>query len=604
MFKSLRIAIMPMLLVPAVAHAWWNDDWDFRKQLTLDTSVTGADVKGAVSNAPVLVRLHTGNFPYFTDAKPDGSDIRFVAADDKTPLKFHVEAYDSANEIALIWVKVPSIAGNSSSEKIWMYYGNAEAPAGQDAAGTWDTPQALVYHFDNATGAPQDRTAYGNHARAANAVYNPASLIGGGARFTGDNSITVGSSPSLRMTPDQGYTFAAWIKLDGPQQDAALLYSRDGDSALTFGVREARLFARYRNAQGKVFEIPADGTLNAGVWNHVALTLGAGRIAIYINGNETAAANATLTEKGGDLVLGSTGDANYFVGEMDEVQIANVARSADWIKIAARGQGAEASLLHYADDEQNKSGGGTSYFSVILQNVTVDGWVVIVLLAVMAAISWIVMIGKGLVITRVRKDNRTFLEQFKRLGARDPDALDANDSAEDKELENSPLSQALFGKHDHFQSSALYHIYHTGIQELHHRVGRAAGAQAAGLSHQSVDAIRAALDAAVVRETQKLNGQMVLLTIAISGGPFLGLLGTVVGVMITFAAIAASGDVNINAIAPGIAAALVATVAGLAVAIPALFGYNYLLSRIKECVADMHVFVDEFVTKLAEHYGR
>jgi biopolymer transport protein ExbB len=96
---------------------------------------------------------------------------------------------------------------------------------------------------------------------------------------------------------------------------------------------------------------------------------------------------------------------------------------------------------------------------------------------------------------------------------------------------------------------------------------------------------------------------MVLLTIAISGGPFLGLLGTVVGVMITFAAIAATGDVNINAIAPGIAAALVATVAGLAVAIPALFGYNYLASSIKTIVSDMHVFVDEFISKTAEHYG-
>ena len=96
---------------------------------------------------------------------------------------------------------------------------------------------------------------------------------------------------------------------------------------------------------------------------------------------------------------------------------------------------------------------------------------------------------------------------------------------------------------------------------------------------------------------------MVLLTIAISGGPFLGLLGTVVGVMITFAAIAASGDVNVNAIAPGIAAALVATVAGLGVAIPALFGYNYLNTRIKEINADMRVFVDEFVTRIAEHYS-
>ena len=95
---------------------------------------------------------------------------------------------------------------------------------------------------------------------------------------------------------------------------------------------------------------------------------------------------------------------------------------------------------------------------------------------------------------------------------------------------------------------------------------------------------------------------MVLLTIAISGGPFLGLLGTVVGVMITFAAIAAAGDVNINAIAPGISAALLATVAGLAVAIPALFGYNILITRNKNVSADMHVFVDEFVTRMAELY--
>ena len=106
-----------------------------------------------------------------------------------------------------------------------------------------------------------------------------------------------------------------------------------------------------------------------------------------------------------------------------------------------------------------------------------------------------------------------------------------------------------------------------------------------------------------MRENQRLSERMVLLTIAISGGPFRGLLGTVVGVMITFASIAAAGDVNVNAIAPGIAAALVATVAGLGVAIPSLFGYNYLASRIKNLSADMQIFVDEFVTRAAEAHG-
>jgi len=111
------------------------------------------------------------------------------------------------------------------------------------------------------------------------------------------------------------------------------------------------------------------------------------------------------------------------------------------------------------------------------------------------------------------------------------------------------------------------------------------------------------VEATMIREIQRLNSQMVVLTISIAGGPFLGLLGTVVGVMITFAAIAAAGDVNVNAIAPGIAAALVATVAGLAVAIPALFGYNYLIGRIQALTADMQVFVDELTTRIAENHS-
>jgi biopolymer transport protein ExbB len=138
-----------------------------------------------------------------------------------------------------------------------------------------------------------------------------------------------------------------------------------------------------------------------------------------------------------------------------------------------------------------------------------------------------------------------------------------------------------------------------GVTEIKKRLARSRGGI---ISDQQLITIRAVLDACFVRETKQLNNLMVVLTIAISGGPFLGLLGTVVGVMITFAAIAATGDVNINAIAPGIAAALVATVAGLGVAIPALFGYNYLLSSIKNLTSEIQVFVDEFIARTGETY--
>ena len=212
-----------------------------------------------------------------------------------------------------------------------------------------------------------------------------------------------------------------------------------------------------------------------------------------------------------------------------------------------------------------------------------DGWAVIAILAVMLAISVSVMISKGVYIGSVARSNAKFLALYDKAGT------DMHQLINVAEQQGAEL-----------QKSVLYKLCEAAIAELTRRAQEGGGAIV--LSSQAVATLRAKLDRSTAYETQKLYSMMVLLTIAISGGPFLGLLGTVVGVMITFAKIAAAGDVNVNAIAPGISAALVATVAGLAVAIPALFGYNYLVTRIKDITTEMHVFTDEFVTRLAETY--
>jgi biopolymer transport protein ExbB len=229
--------------------------------------------------------------------------------------------------------------------------------------------------------------------------------------------------------------------------------------------------------------------------------------------------------------------------------------------------------------------------------VTIDGWVVIGLTGIMFVMAMVVMTIKIVVLRRVRKDNLAFLAAYEALPSEaDLGELDHEETAEEQAVSQSEFMTAIAGNHEHFQSSPLYHVYHMGIREMNKRVGRTNRP----LSSEALQAIQTALDAILVRETQRLNSKMVLLSIAIAGGPYLGLLGTVVGVMITFAVIAASGDVNINAIAPGIAAALLATVAGLAVAIPALFAYNYLTVQIKDVIADMRVFSDEFIAMIAE----
>jgi biopolymer transport protein ExbB len=271
-----------------------------------------------------------------------------------------------------------------------------------------------------------------------------------------------------------------------------------------------------------------------------------------------------------------------------------------------------APLVVYGGDAQKDSSGGESYFVTTLRNVTVDGWVIIGILGVMFLASILVMAGKAFYLSRVARGNSKFLAEFHRLRD-DPAALEKREGAKEgasadafaENGEGSQVVSALTASSSAYGVSTLWKLYHHGMQETMKRLeGQTAGAaRVRTLSPQSIEAIRATLDASLTRMSQRLSAQMVLLTISISGGPFLGLLGTVVGVMITFAAIAATGDVNINAIAPGTAAALVATVAGLGVAIPCLFGYNYLNTRVKEITADMRVFVDEFVTRIAETYS-
>src|ERR1700730_2155842 len=221
---SVKLFAVAAALVPALALAtsWWNNDWKFRKEVSFDASPAGADVAGTPQDVPVLVRLSLANFSYFNDTKPDGSDFRVVAGDDKTPLKFHFEKYDPQNQMALLWVRVPQITGGSKTEKIYAYYGNPDAPAGADNTGTYDASQTLVLSFTETSGIPTDATAYKNNPSASTAVLTPAAIIGGGAKFAGKESITVPATASLRLLPNQGFTASAWLRIESAQTATVL----------------------------------------------------------------------------------------------------------------------------------------------------------------------------------------------------------------------------------------------------------------------------------------------------------------------------------------------------------------------------------------------
>jgi biopolymer transport protein ExbB len=595
------------------AGSWWNGDWKYRKEIGFDLSATGADVAGTAQDVPVLVRLSLANFSYFNDTKPDGSDFRVMAGDDKTPLKFHIERFDAQNQMAFLWIAVPRLTGGAKSDKAYLYYGNPSAAGAADAPGTFDVNQALVLEFDQSSGLPLDATAYKNNPGASSAELQPASLIAGGAKFSGGQVIAVPASPSLRLLPNQGLTASAWVKVDGAQKQAYLLALAEQGRELVLGIDGTRAFARYAGGGAPVTVTQSNGELSAGDWHQLALTAGAGQLILYVDGTAAGQASVALQEIGGTLTIGaSSSNGNFLAGEVDEVSVAKSVRSSDWIRAVARSQGTAAPLVVYGADGQKEGGGQASYFVTIAKNLTVDGWVVIVICLTMLVVALGIMLLKALYLGRVERANGRFLRDYHHMaatadaGTLDQGALDQKVSADEDALEEEgPTMAALAGAEGKYGASTLFRLYHMGVAELNKRIaGRAAGAQRAlVLSPQSIEAIRASMDATQTRLQQRLSSQMVLLTIAISGGPFLGLLGTVIGVMITFAAIALSGDVNINAIAPGTAAALAATVAGLGVAIPCLFGYNWLNTRIKSISANNRVFLDEFVARLAEQYS-
>jgi biopolymer transport protein ExbB len=628
-----------LTLLPSPARAWWNDDWQLRKKITIDASASGANITDAIGATPVLIRLHVGNFR-FASAKDDGSDLRFVAGDDKTPLKFHIEKFDSLLAEALVWVAVPNLQAGAKTE-IWLYSGNKKAVASGDAKGTYDPDTLAVYHFNERGTPASDSSVWANNAQS---IGQPAegAMIGTGLRLDGHTPVTLPAAPSLALVASAPLTWSAWIKPAVLQPNAVLYSRRDAANGLAIGLDNGVPFVEVTNA-GAVQRSGTGAPVAQDAWHHLAVVANAGQITLYLDGNPYASLAAalpalnTIALVGGDSASAAppapaappatpaaadaatatptaTPDATTpapeaapaaaavaamggFTGDIDELQIAKIARPLGFIKLAAIGQGPDqAKLVSFSVDEETASW-LSGYFAVILKSVTLDGWVVIGILMVLAAVSWVVMFDRASYLNKQSRANARFMKSFRELAA-DLTMLDQGDPDEISTLGGRIVEADA----KIMQASSLYRIYHIGAAEIRHRFAQN-GKRAPILSATSIAAIRAALDSGYVKETQRLNRLMVVLTIAISGGPFLGLLGTVVGVMITFAAIAESGDVNVNAIAPGIAAALVATVAGLVVAIPALFGYNYLISRIKDLTTDMQVFVDEFVTKMAEYYS-
>ena len=587
------------------AAPWWDKEWPIRKAITIDTSASGTEITEPIGTATVLIRLHDGIFQ-FASAKEDGSDLRFVAADGKTQLNYHLEKYDSLLNEAFVWVKVPDLKPGAKTV-VWMYYGNAgpkAVPVGNPKT-TYDTDAVVVYHFAERGQPATDSSPAGNNAETAG-LSTDGALIGGGLRLDGKTSVKLPASPTLAWTANGALTWTAWLKVASLQPNATIFTRREGASGFTIGIDNGTPYVEV-NGQRAAGAAP----LAVNVWRHLAVVADAGKLTLYLDGESAATLAAELPALNSPAFLGRDGspdaaaDAIGAAGELDELEISKAARPLGAIKFAALSQSGNeksAKLLVAGADEGSAHSGGSKalehmmLFGDIAKNMMFDGWIAVGVCLLMIITGWTVAIRKFFYLNSIQKGSDLFLEQWAHVSS-DLTALDHDDEESVKSFGGNASKKTMRDVH----RSPLYHLYKIGSEEIRHRLG---GNQdrSKGLSARSMQAIRASLESGLVRENHHMNSGLIFLTISIAGGPYVGLLGTVVGVMITFAIIAKSGEVDVNSIAPGIASALLATVAGLLVAIPALFIYSYLSSRIKDLISAMQVFIDEFIAKMAEFY--
>lgn len=191
--------------------------------------------------------------------------------------------------------------------------------------------------------------------------------------------------------------------------------------------------------------------------------------------------------------------------------------------------------------------------------------------------SWAIILQKYLLFSRMKRQSQRFLQAFR---------------TSSKLLEPNVLATAAAG-------SPLVGVYGAGYRELAGQVG---GNPAPG-KLRSLNAIHVSMNIAASNEIQKMETWMPWLATTGSVAPFIGLFGTVWGVIDAFAGLGEAGAASLRAVAPGISEALIATAAGLFAAIPAVIAYNHFLHNIKEFSAQMHHFASEFTAQVEKIYS-
>lgn len=315
-------------LTLATNPGWYNTGWKYRRKLTFDNTTSNLGVTSeALTDFSVLLVLTSSNIDY-TSTQDSGQDLRFTDSDGTTLLSYEIEKWDEAGT-SYVWVKVPQIDINSSTDYIYMYYGNSGANDAQNADNTWDNNYVSVWHMDETSGTAISDSAGSNTGTKLSSA-DPQVISGqiDGAQDFSADYISVADSAGLDLTGSM--TLSGWVTADTISTwGSILMKSTTGSWDNGYGIYyNSGLCAFVTNYN--TYKICSSFT-TTGTPRYVVATYTGSEMRLYINGAETGSSSVsvTISTNNANLQIGRGAGGSYdWDGLIDEVRISNTARSA------------------------------------------------------------------------------------------------------------------------------------------------------------------------------------------------------------------------------------------------------------------------------------
>jgi len=332
--KRLTTSVLAFLALVQTGFAQYQG-WQHSGSFHVLTTKEGASLPSTAveEGFPLLLRLSKESFD-FSQAKANGEDLRFAAQG--KALVYQIDEWDAAKGTASIWLRIPTIRGNAHQE-IRMFWGKADAPSESSGKAVFNESNGYlsVWHMNDPV-----KDEVGTTEAKDTGTTPAAGMIGRSRRFEPGKGIDCGEKITGYPTGSSPHTSEAWFRADKPNTTVLAWGNEAGQGKVMLQYESpphVNIACYFSGA-----DVKGGSTLAPGQWVQVVHAFRNGESRVYVNGvldgvstNPGAPLNIKSPER---MYIGGWYGNYQFLGDIDEVRISKVTRSADWVKLQYENQ--------------------------------------------------------------------------------------------------------------------------------------------------------------------------------------------------------------------------------------------------------------------------